>query len=57
VLITLLIYTQAADATHLPLHLTYARAFWVFVLTLAMCCASAILAIRKLKSAEPAAVY
>lgn len=55
--VTWLIYSQAAAATHLPIGFTSERIVGVFALTVFMCCASAALAIRKLKSAEPADIY
>jgi putative ABC transport system permease protein len=55
--LTLLVYQQAGAATHLPVQMTAARAFAVFGLTLFMCCASAALAIRKLRSAQPAEIF
>jgi len=57
IVVTWLIYSQAAAATHLPIAFTYERIVGVFALTISMCCASAMLAIRKLKSAEPADIY
>ena len=51
------LYEQAGAATHLPIRLTVARSAGVFALTVFMCCGSAALAIRKLRSAEPAEVY
>lgn len=56
-LVTALIYSQAGAATHLPIAFTPGRIVGVFGLTLFMCCASAALAIRKLRSAEPAEIY
>jgi putative ABC transport system permease protein len=57
ILVTWLIYSQAAAATHLPIAFSIERIIGVFALTIFMCCASAMLAIRKLKSAEPADIY
>jgi putative ABC transport system permease protein len=54
---TLLLYRQAGAATNLPIHMTLERAASVFALTLFMCCASAALAIRKLRSAQPAEIF
>ena len=51
------IYDAAATATHLPIAFTEERLAGVLALTLAMCCASASLAIRKLRSAQPAEIY
>jgi putative ABC transport system permease protein len=56
-LISLLIYTQATDATNLPLEMTLPRGLMVLGLTVAMCAASGLLALRKLRSVDPAAVF
>jgi len=55
--LSLVVYQQAGEATHLPVAMTLERALMVFALTLFMCCASAALAIRKLRSAEPAEIF
>jgi putative ABC transport system permease protein len=55
--VTALLYRQASDATSLPISMTPERAAVVLGLTLFMCCASAALAIRKLRSAQPAEVF
>jgi putative ABC transport system permease protein len=51
------LYRQAAAATRLPLHLTADRAGTVFVLTLAMCALSGLLALRKVRRLDPAEVF
>jgi putative ABC transport system permease protein len=56
-LISLLIYTQATDATNLPLEMTLPRGLMVLGLTVAMCAASGLLSLRKLRSVDPAAVF
>ncbi len=56
-LISLFIYTQATEATNLPLEMTIPRGLIVLGLTVAMCAASGLLALRKLKSVDPAAVF
>ena len=56
-LISLLIYNQATDATNLPLEMTIPRGLMVLGLTVAMCAASGLLALRKLRSVDPAAVF
>jgi putative ABC transport system permease protein len=56
-ILAFLIYSQAARATRLPIEFTLERGVGVFALTITMCCTSAFLAIRKLRSAEPAEVY
>jgi putative ABC transport system permease protein len=55
--VTFLLYEQAGGATNLPIEMTPERAVGVLALTLAMCCSSALLAIRKLRSAEPAEIF
>lgn len=55
--LTLLVYQQAGAATRLPVAMNVERAVVVFGLTLFMCCASAALAIRKLRSAQPAEIF
>jgi putative ABC transport system permease protein len=55
--VTWLLYEQAAEATNLPLVMTTTRAVIVLALTLGMCCASASLALRKLRSADPAEIF
>ena len=55
--VTLLVYSQAGAATNLPIEMTAERAAVVLGLTLFMCCSSAGLAIRKLRSAQPAEIF
>ncbi len=54
---SLLVYTQAREATNLPVIMTHERAAMVLALTVAMCAISALLAMRKLRSADPAEVF
>ncbi len=54
---SLVLYEQAGAATNLPIVMTSDRAALVFALTLFMCCTSAALAIRKLRSAQPAEIF
>jgi putative ABC transport system permease protein len=51
------LYAQAAEATRLPLHLTSDRVIAVFLLTLAMCASSGLLALRKVRRLDPADVF
>ncbi len=51
------LYGQAAAATSLPLYVTPDRAILVFVLTLGMCAISALLAVRKVATIDPAEVF
>jgi DevC protein len=57
ILLSLVVYSQARDATNLPIEMTVERALTVLALTIAMCAGSALLALRKLKSADPAEVF
>jgi len=54
---SLLVYTQAREATNLPVLMTPDRGVMVLVLTVSMCAVSALLAMRKLRSADPAEVF
>lgn len=51
------LYGKAAAATSLPLYVTSDRAILVFVLTLGMCAISALLAVRKVATIDPAEVF
>ena len=55
--VSLLVYTQAREATNLPVIMTHERAALVLALTIGMCAVSALLAMRKLRSADPAEVF
>ena len=52
-----ILYVIARDATHLPLFMTMSRAAIVLGLTVLMCCLSALLALRRLRAADPAEVF
>jgi len=51
------LYGKAAAATSLPLYITQERAITVFLMTLAMCAISGLLAVRKLRRLDPADVF
>jgi putative ABC transport system permease protein len=51
------LYGKAAEATNLPLYVTQERAITVFLMTLAMCAISALLAVRKVRRLDPAEVF
>ena len=51
------LYGTAARATNLPLYVTLDRSVTVFLMTLAMCAMSALLAIRKVQRLDPAEVF
>ncbi len=55
--ISLLLYRTAGEATRLPLQMTSERALFVLGLTVFMCCISALVALRKIRSADPAEVF
>lgn len=51
------LYVVTQRATFLPIQMTVGRAALVFALTVAMCAGSAALAMRKLRSADPAEIF
>lgn len=51
------LYAVTAEATRLPLAMTFGRAALVLLLTLAMCAISALIALRKVRAADPAEVF
>ena len=51
------LYGKAAAATNLPLYITQERALTVFLMTLAMCAFSGLLAVRKVRRLDPADVF
>jgi putative ABC transport system permease protein len=51
------LYGKAAAATNLPLYITQERALTVFLMTLAMCALSALMAVRKVRRLDPAEVF
>ncbi len=51
------LYRVLANWTGLPLHLTLARGAVILLLTIGMCMLSGILALRKVRSMDPAEVY
>lgn len=56
-LVAILLYRAAGEATMLPLEMTAGRAVLVLGLTIAMCLFSGIVALRKVRSADPADVF
>lgn len=57
ILITVALYRIAGDATKLPVQMTGALAVFVFLLAVAMCCVSGAIALRKIRSADPAEIF
>lgn len=55
--LALLVYTQSREATNLPIIMTTERGVMVLALTIVMCAVSALLAMRKLRAADPAEVF
>jgi putative ABC transport system permease protein len=51
------LYAWTRDAARIPINMTVSRTVSVFVLTIGMCLASGLLAIRKLRSADPADLF
>jgi putative ABC transport system permease protein len=51
------LYGKAAAATNLPLYITQERAVTVFLMTLAMCALSGLMAVRKVRRLDPAEVF
>jgi len=56
-LITMGLYHFMAQATRLPIEMTLSRGLAVFGLTLTMCGISALMALRKVRSTDPAEVF
>ncbi len=56
-LISLGLYRMAENATLLPLRMNLTLQLTVLSLTIAMCCASGAIALRKVRSADPADVF
>lgn len=54
---TLFLYKIARDATLLPVFMNYYRAIMVLILTILMCFISGIIAMKKLRSADPADIF
>jgi putative ABC transport system permease protein len=53
----LFLYQVAKNATLLPVMMSYGRAIMVLILTIIMCFISGAIAIRKLRSADPADIF
>jgi putative ABC transport system permease protein len=57
ILIVHWLYGKATAATNLPMYVTQERAVTVFLMTLAMCAVSALMAVRKVRRLDPADVF
>jgi putative ABC transport system permease protein len=55
--LSMLVYAIAGHATHLPVKMTLLRLVVVYFLTAVMCMISGSLAMRKLRSADPAEIF
>lgn len=55
--VTIGLYTITADATRLPVEMTGLRALGVLLLTFAMCGGAGLMALRKVRGADPAEVF
>jgi putative ABC transport system permease protein len=51
------LYRSAGAATRLPMHLTSERCLAVLALTVAMCAVSGLIALRKVRSLDPAEIF
>jgi putative ABC transport system permease protein len=51
------LYRLAGDATSLPIVMTWSRGVAVLGLTVGMCCISGVMALRKVRAADPADVF
>jgi putative ABC transport system permease protein len=56
-ILTACVYLVAEQATFLPIHMSWGRAVFVFGLAVAMCSSSAAIAMRKLRTVDPADVF
>ncbi len=55
--ITLPLYEITSDATRLPLEMTWLRAVALLALTIGMCAIAGLMALRQVRSADPAEVF
>ncbi|MDJ0661382.1 MAG: ABC transporter permease DevC [Crocosphaera sp.] len=54
---SMLMYYNAAKATGLPIMMVTSRAITVLILTILMCCISGVIAVGKLRAADPADIF
>lgn len=57
ILLTWWLFNITGNATNLPMQLTLSRSLTVFVLTVVMCFLSGVIAMRKLRQADPAEIF
>jgi putative ABC transport system permease protein len=51
------LYRVATEAIQMQFEMTTFRALLVFALTILMCCLSALMAMRRIRTADPAEVF
>ena len=56
-IVAMFMYSKAREATLLPVLMSYERAITVLILTVTMCFVSGAIAVRKLRSADPADIF
>jgi len=56
-LVSLFLYDTAGEATELPLEMSLEVAAMVLLLTVSMCAVSGVIALRKIRSADPAEIF
>lgn len=56
-LVSLFLYDTAGEATELPLEMNLEVAVMVLLLTVSMCAVSGVIALRKIRSADPAEIF
>ncbi|WP_193198362.1 ABC transporter permease DevC [Nostoc sp. MG11] len=54
---TMFLYQRAREATLLPVFMSFGRAVMVLIMTILMCFISGAIAVRKLRSADPADIF
>jgi putative ABC transport system permease protein len=54
---TMFLYQRAREATLLPVFMSFERAVMVLIMTIVMCFISGAIAVRKLRSADPADIF
>lgn len=57
ILVSFVVFEIASSATFMPMEISLYRGAMIFVLTLVMCFASGVLAMRKLRQADPADIF
>ncbi|MBN3888996.1 MAG: FtsX-like permease family protein [Nostoc sp. JL31] len=57
IVFALFMYNSARSATLLPVFMSFERAVMVLILTMMMCIISGVIAVRKLRSADPADIF